>query len=122
MGPGSSRGGMGQQGGMGQGSGMGREWRAKEGRGDRERMWHRGEMWPWGKDVGWRWMEMVDADTGITPGKNPGSIKTSTWEKRCSVGSVSQPHRHPPCTATRPSPLHDPDPWAPGVAEPPTSP
>lgn len=32
-------------------------------------MWHRGEMWPWGKDTGWGWLEMVDADTAITPRK-----------------------------------------------------
>lgn len=68
MGPESSRGGMGQ------GSGMGTEWRAKEGHGDRQRMWHRGEMWLWGKDVGWGWLEMVNADTSITTVKK--SIKS----------------------------------------------
>lgn len=100
MGPGSSS--MGQQGGMGQGSGMGREWRAKEGRRDRERMWHRGEMWPRGKDVGWGWIEMVNADTGITPGKNPRFHKKLNMGKAVLSGLrkptpwAPTPHCHPP--------------------------
>lgn len=79
---------------MGQGSGMGTEWRAKEGHGDRQRMWHRGEMWLWGKDVGWGWLEMVNADTSITTGKK------STFHKNPNMGQAVL------------NGLHKPTPWA----------